>query len=296
VLGVAALVLAGGMAAAVPIASGSRSSRSLVAPGAGAAAAARPAAAGAGAMAATAGALQEKGYPFQDWDGRFTFVRIYFDAGGSGDGGGFGGRRRGFGGGCRGEPCWHHDYPYAETNLTSLVNEITAARAFVGGNVIRAGDPELLRFPLAWMAEPGYWNPDEKEVENLRAYLLKGGFIIFDDFGGYETDHLVEQLQRIVPELKPIVLNGSEPIFHAFFDIAPENLELHSYRAQRGGGARYIGYFEDNDPAKRQLAILNSDNDIGEFIEYNETGFSPVDMTNQAYMLAVNYIMYALTH
>lgn len=287
--GAAALALAAGVAAALPIGSGSVGPRE--GPGT-ATVAARTTSAPPGIAAA----LQEKGYPFKDWDGRFTFVRIYFDAGGgSGGGSSFGGRRRGFGRGC-GQPCWEHDYPYAETNLTSLINEITAARAFVGGNVIRASDPQLLKFPLAWMAEPGYWTPDEKEVENLRAYLLKGGFIIFDDFGGYDTDHLIEQLQRIVPELKPFLLDGSEPIFHAFFDIAPENLELHSYRAQRGGGARYIGYFEDNDPGKRQLAILNADNDIGEFIEYNETGFSPVDMTNHAYMLAVNYIVYALTH
>jgi len=255
----------------------------------------------ASAVAASARApMQEKGFPFAEYDGRFTFARIYFEdnqQSSSGDRvfrGGFGGRR-GFGS-CNREPCWHHDYPFAETNLTALLNEITDLRAFIGGNVIRASDPELHRHPLAWLAEPGHWTPDEKEVDNVRSYLLKGGFLIFDDFGGYDTQHLIEQLQRVVPELRPILLNGSEPIFHAFFDIAPENLELHSYRAERGGGASYIGYFEDNDPRQRQLAILNANNDIGEFIEYRETGFSPVDMTNQAYMLAVNYIVYAMTH
>lgn len=240
--------------------------------------------------------VQEKGLPFTDWDGRFVIVRIYFEdamPGGRGLGGGFGGR----GGirGCGREDCWHHDYPYMETNLTALLDEITDLRAVVGGNVIRASDPVLNRFPLAWLAEPGHWTPDEKEVANLHSYLLKGGFLIFDDFGGGDTQHLMEQMQRIVPELHPIRLDGSEPIFHAFFDVAPENLLLHSYRAMRQDES-YWGYFEDNDPSKRQLAILDADNDIGEFIEYQETGFSVVDMTNEAYKLAVNYIVYALTH
>jgi len=249
---------------------------------------------GVGALGASAGSVQEKGYPFEPYDGRFQFARIYFDAERPQNSGGF---RRGRAFDCSrgGEPCWHHDYPYAEQNLTALLNEVTTARAFVGGNVLRASDPELHRFPLAWLAEPGFWVPDADEVENLRAYLLKGGFIIFDDFGGDDTQHLLQQMTRIVPELQPMLLDGSEPIFRSFFEIEPANLQLHSYRAEREG-ERYIGYFEDNDRSGRQLAILNADNDIGEFIEYRETGFAPVDMTNEAYKLAVNYIMYALTH
>jgi len=240
--------------------------------------------------------VQDEEFPFTPWDGRFVFVRIRFDDAmrGDGFGGGFGGRR-GFSRGCGREDCWHHDYPYAETNLTMLLNEITTLHAFAGGNVIRARDPLLNRFPLAWLAEPGHWVPDDREVANLRSYLLKGGFIIFDDFGGPDTQHLFEQMGRILPELRPIQLHGSEPIFHSFFEIEPANLELHGYRA-RFVEETYYGYFEDNDPSKRQLAIVDADNDIGEFIEYNETGFSVVDMTNEAYKLAVNYIVYALTH
>ena len=300
-LGLALLALTGGVATGVPAL---RSVSAFPADqAAGRDTSASPLPSGVQTARAGAAGTQEQGYPFTDWDGRFVFVRIYFDAdqggdgGGRGLGGGFGRRGRG-GGGCFREPCWHHDYPTAETNLTALLNEITDTRAYVGGNVIRASDPQLHRFPLAWLAEPGHWTPDEKEVTNLRSYLLKGGFIIFDDFGDAdapEVEHLVEQLQRIVPELRPILLDGSEPIFHSFFDIAPENLLLHGYRA-RFLDEQYYGYFEDNDRSKRQLAILNANNDVGEFIEYNETGFSVVNMTNEAYKLAVNYIVYALTH
>lgn len=245
---------------------------------------------GSGAVA-TAGAAQEKGYPYQEWDGRVIMARLYFEADA---GGGFGFRG--------GEPPWHHDYPQAERNLMSIVREVSFARGFAGhSNVLRVGDPLLHRFPLAWMAEPGLWTPSDDDVRNLREYLLKGGFIIFDDFGGRrrgagdELDHVLRQMARVLPGLQPLELNGSEPIFHSFFDIDPAALVLHSYRATREG-ERYIGYFEDNDRNGRQLAILNANNDIGEFMEYSATGFFPVDITNDAYKLGVNYIVYALTH
>ncbi|MGH7449339.1 MAG: DUF4159 domain-containing protein, partial [Longimicrobiales bacterium] len=54
--------------------------------------------------------------------------------------------------------------------------------------------------------------------------------------------------------------------------------------------------FEDNDPTKRQLVIMNNNNDIGEYMDYNVTGFFPVDLANEAYKLGVNYMIYALTH
>ena len=45
-------------------------------------------------------------------------------------------------------------------------------------------DPELHNYPIAYMSEPGFWSMDEDEVKGLRAYLAKGGFMIFDDFRG----------------------------------------------------------------------------------------------------------------
>ena len=225
--------------------------------------------------------------PRAPYDGRFTFVRVYFDTRG---GGGFG---RGFGGG---EPPWHHDRPEAERNLSSILREISTVRTFdgvTGGNVFALDDPEIYRYPILWVSEPGFWVPTDEQVAALRAYLLKGGFMIFDDFDSYHMNNLVAQMRRVVPELQPIELIGTEPVWRSFFDINPAALRLSDNNRSR---ATYWGLFEDNDPAKRQLAMMNVDNDIGEYMEYSATGFAPVDVTNEAYKLAVNYIIYALTH
>ena len=57
----------------------------------------------------------------------------------------------------------------------------------------------------------------------------------------------------------------------------------------------FYGIFEDNDPNKRLLAIINYNNDMSEYWEFSDEGMFPIDMSNEAYKLGVNYIIYALT-
>jgi hypothetical protein len=58
----------------------------------------------------------------------------------------------------------------------------------------------------------------------------------------------------------------------------------------------YLGLFEDNDPTKRLMAILNYNNDIGDYWEWSDMGYYPIDLSNEAYKFGVNYLVYAMTH
>ena len=60
--------------------------------------------------------------------------------------------------------------------------------------------------------------------------------------------------------------------------------------------ASYWGVFEDNDPDGRLMVIVNHDNDIGDYMEWSDRGFVPIALSNEAYKLGVNYVVYALTH
>jgi hypothetical protein len=59
--------------------------------------------------------------------------------------------------------------------------------------------------------------------------------------------------------------------------------------------AEFFGIFEDNDPAKRLMVVVNYNNDIGDYMEWSGAGWFPVNLTNDAYKLAVNYILYGMT-
>jgi hypothetical protein len=82
-------------------------------------------------------------------------------------------------------PGWAHDFPVAERNFAKILAELTTMHPWLGGsNVLAMDDPELFKYPIAYLSEPGYWDVSEVEAESLRNYLLKGGFLILDDMNG----------------------------------------------------------------------------------------------------------------
>lgn len=224
--------------------------------------------------------VQEANVPY---NGQFVMARIRYEIGGA---------LGGFGRGVGRDPPWHHDYPRGERNLLQILDGTTFIDAYLqSSNIFWADDPELMRFPVAYFSEPGYWRMRDEEIEGLRNYMLKGGFLIFDDFGGREWFNFSAQLERVLPGIIPIRLDESHPIFDSFFAI-DDLFYMLNYR----GVPEYYGVFEDNDPTKAMLAIVNFNNDIAEYWEWSDVGRYAVDQSNEAYKLGVNYIVYALTH
>lgn len=218
------------------------------------------------------------------YNGDFTFVRIRFSSGGGGFGGGFG----------RGGAPWAHDFPYADNNFVKILDEVTGLDPNVNGsNVIDADDPDLMRYPIAYLSEPGRWSPTRGDVDNLGAYLRKGGFLILDDFRGEREWARVEAIfNAILPDLRFAELDLENPIFHSFFDV--ESLDFRPPTFQQYQ-PRFMGIYEGNDPSRRLMVIANFNNDIGDYWEYSDMGYYPVDLSNEAYKVGVNYVIYALT-
>jgi hypothetical protein len=219
------------------------------------------------------------------YDGRFTFVRLRYD---SEFGGGF---RRG------GGPLWAHDYPDGEVHFSKILEELTLLEIRTdGSNILKLDDPELFKYPIAYMAEPGAWGVTETEAAAFRSYLLKGGFAIFDDFRGGDWDNLQYQMRAVLPEATWFELDGTSRVFHSFFEIDhPETLTPHPTYGP-GFVPSYWGLFEQNDPRKRLMVVANVNQDLSEYWEFSDTGIAPVDLTNEAYKFGVNYVIYGLTH
>ena len=212
--------------------------------------------------------------PNVPYDGRFTFARIRYTVY----------RRSG----------WEFDYPAMERHLMEMVRELTTLRPHIrGSNIHTFDDPELLKHPLAYLSEPGYWYPSDAEAAGLRTYLAKGGFLIVDDFMRGEWANFERQILRALPGAKIVRLDTSHPIFDSFFHI--KSLDM-SYPHDRFLKAEFFGIHEDNDPRKRLVAVINYNNDIGDYMEWSGDGWWPVNVTNDAYKLAVNYIVYAMSH
>lgn len=217
------------------------------------------------------------------YDGRFTFLRLRY--------------LEGFGGGgySGGDPGWRHDWPTAEQHFGQILKEITLVDAHLDGGAIYTLDrPEIFSYPLAYLSEPGYWDMNAAELDGFRSYILKGGFLIVDDFRGVNQWWQFEQQMTLAfPDLRPIRLTAEHPIFNAFFAIESLDGFYHPYGAP--GPAEFYGYFEGNDPTRRMYAIANYNNDIGDYWEFSDTGWIPIDLSNEAYKLGVNYLVYSMT-
>ena len=220
------------------------------------------------------------------YDAKYHFVRIRYDVGG----GGFGRRRGGR------EPAWAHDYPRAEHNFLKIIDETTyVVPQTEGSNVLTLDDPELFKYPIAYIVEVGSWNPTDEEVASLGEYLLKGGFLIVDDTRnerGNQWATFASPMERALPGLALVPLDHGHDIFDSFFEVNPAAV-IPPYGRYP---AEYFAIFEDNDPDKRMLVLFNFNNDIAEYWEYSDMGYFPIELSNEAYKLGVNYIVYALTH
>ena len=212
------------------------------------------------------------------YDGRLTFVRL---------------RYPGYGGMTNEGPGWMHDYPTAERHLLKIMSEISDLRPRAdSSSVIDFGDPQLMKYPIAYFSEPGYWQPTDEDVKNIHDYLLKGGFIIIDDFRQQHWFNLQDQMKRVLPDAQWLPVEPGSAVWDSFFRIDGNDLMQPGIY---GPPVQYLGLFEDNDPKKRLMVIANYNNDVGDAWQWSDQGFLPIDLTNEAYKLGVNYVMYALT-
>ena len=225
------------------------------------------------------------------YDGRFTFVRIKYD---TAPGGYWAG----------GRPSWVHGYPVAERNLMRIMKDMTYLDPHLDEiNVLTLDDPELFRYPIAYIIEVGWWTLTDTEAAALRAYIDKGGFVIVDDFkvlgwrgidsGGWEP--FAANMNKVFPGVRFFDMDVDHPIFHSFFEITTDKLDNFP-QAYNSGRPVFRGVYQDNDPAKRLLMIVNYNTDVSQFWEWSGRGFRPVDDTNEAYKLGVNYLMYGMAH
>ncbi len=220
------------------------------------------------------------------YDGRYTLARIKYTLGP--------GARLQFEPDGRALPEWAHDYPRAERHLAKILSELTSIEPVLdASNIFTSDDPRLAEFPIVYFCEAGYWNPTDAEVVGMRNYLLKGGFVIFDDFRGRDWTNFERQIGRVLPQARLIELTAEDPIFHSFFDIDTLAFDAPYNRRFR---PVFYGIYRDNDPKKALLAIVNYNNDVSEYWEWSDQGLLPIDLSNEAYKLGINYIIYAMTH
>lgn len=200
-----------------------------------------------------------------------------------------------------GEP-WYIDAPAAEQNLSRRVKTATAIQV-EDPIVLPLDDPRLFEFPWIYFVEPGFLRMHDSDVAILREFLLRGGTAYFDDFHGpFEWDNLVREIKRVFPDREIVEMTKDHPVFSSFYkiDAYPQVAGLGSFLAgrswEKGGFVAHLRTILDDNG--RPMVYINWNTDMGDGWEWSNAEEYPgyIKYTAMAYRMAINEIVYALTH
>lgn len=234
-----------------------------------------------------------------DWEkpGEFVTGRLMYP-----DGRGFGRRR---GGWEDGGTSWAVDYPEGDRTFVQLLRRFSTIDARSVEQPVNPDDAEDMGYwPFLMVGLAGYWELTDTQVQNLRNYLLKGGFLFADSFfGSYSWPGFAAGIKRILPEYQIVDLDGSEAVFHTVYDIpALAQTQIPNMNSLMGGGGGWLddgdephwrGVFDDNG---RLLVLIAFNNDVADSWQWADDPRYPSERVNLGLRLAVNIAVYAMTH
>ncbi len=210
---------------------------------------------------------------------------------------------------------WTTDYPKADRQFVMGVKRLSLIEALDGPVTPRWQDPRLFEYPILYAVEVGFMDLDDQEAARLREYLLRGGFLIVDDFhGDLEWERFETAIRKVFPD-RPIVdctsnqncgaglireVDINDQVFHCFFDInekmqVPGVQYLVSGSISEKGGVvgHYRGIYDEKG---RLMVMINHNMDLGDAWEWADLPEYEERYTSMAYRLGINYIIYAMTH
>ena len=200
------------------------------------------------------------------------------------------------------QPMWAVDYPLSDAHFFTTLKRYTLVQVSEDSRHLELTDDRLFDYPYLWLQQPGSggWNPTREEAQRLREYLLRGGFMMVDDFhGDYEWAYFESVMKRVFPEKAFVDVPQSDPLMHIFFDV-DQNVQIPGERHLDFDGRPYMqgrphwrALYDDDG---RLIVMANHNMDIGDAWEHADDPNYPLPFTKAAYALGVNYIIHAMTH
>ena len=187
---------------------------------------------------------------------------------------------------------WAHNYPNSDRNLNEFLVRSTGLDVDVMSyRIVELGSDEVFDYPFAYVSEPGEMELTEKEVENLREFVNRGGFILVDDFDGpWQWEQFRTQVRRAFPDRDFAPLSLDHRFFRAHFDL--DNLQRMAQYVP-GGQITYFGLFDDNG---NLVIAAGHNNDLANFWDWYERAAMPLEPAADAFRLGTNAVIYAMTH
>jgi Domain of unknown function (DUF4159) len=218
----------------------------------------------------------------------WAFVRLHYD---------------GYRGGCfySGESRWTVDAPKAERQFVQGVRRLTRLNTRTIEQVVDPNSDEIYNWPWIYAVEVGSWDFTAEQAARMRQYLLRGGFLMVDDFHGTcEWSVFMNGIHKIFPDRSVEDIPDKDEIFHTLYDLdhrfqVPGAQFLYSGRIYERDGYKdeWRGIRDDNG---RIMVAICHNMDLGDAWEWSDNPRYPERYTSLAYRIGVNYVIYSMTH
>ena len=200
---------------------------------------------------------------------------------------------------------WTVDYPRADRHVLRGLRRLTRVDARSVEQVVDLADPDepddVYNWPNLYSVEPGYWRLTDTQAARMRDYLLRGGFLMMDDFHGtVEWNNFAANMRKVFPDREIVDIDNKDPIFHVIYDLddryqVPGLQYLYSGSKYEydGFAAKWRAIYDDRG---RVMVAICHNMDLGDAVEHSDNPVYPEKYAALAYRIEVNYVMYDLTH
>jgi hypothetical protein len=197
---------------------------------------------------------------------------------------------------------WTIDYPRSDRHLLAGIRRLTRINTRSVEQVVEAdGDDDIYNWPMLYAVEVGHWDLTDDQATQLREFLLRGGFLMCDDFHGtLEWNVFTRGMSKIFPDRKIVDLDNKDPIFHVIYDLDDKfqvpgwqwSISRLTYEYD-GFEPKWRGIYDDKG---RVMVAICHNMDLGDAWEWSDDPRYPEKWAGLAYRIAVNYVTYDLTH
>ncbi len=182
---------------------------------------------------------------------------------------------------------WYSN-PTSLPNLLRFVRKNTTLDIAPQEETVEASSYEIFEFPLVYLTGHGNIEFSSAEVKILRDYLLGGGFLFMDDNYGLHK-FAIREMRKIFPDVKPVLLPASHPIFHQVYNFPQGLPKIHEHD---GKPAQLFGWIIEG----RLVAILTYEADLGDGWEDPIVHNDPEPLRQKALKMGTNILYYVFTH
>ncbi len=181
---------------------------------------------------------------------------------------------------------WYANLETSLPNLIKFCNENLKTNINTEQAIVEVGSPDIFNYPLIHITGHGNIVFNSQETENLRNYLIGGGFLEISD--NYGIDKFMRpQMKRVFPELDFIELPFSHPIYHQKYDFNNGLPKIHEHD---GGPAQGFGLIYKG----RLVCFYDYECDLGDGWESYEVHKDSPETHQKALKMGANIIQYVL--